>query len=506
MTATLGRPEIDRFRTLVAKHLGLGFEDGKLDYLADVLRGRLQDTSSAHAGAYLGRLEAPGGWRDEWRALAERLTVAETYFFRYGDHFRAFTDVVLPDRAGRGEIRILSAGCASGEEPYTLAILVRERLGDAAGGVRILGIDVNPAMIQKARRGRYSAWSLRETPPEVRDRTFGVEGREFVLDEAIRSMVTFEERNLVDPDPLFWPSDAFDIVFCRNVTMYFPPDVSRAVIARLAGSLRSGGYLFLGHAETLRGISDGFHLRHTHGTFYYQRRKESAIRVPADPVPIPALARGLPSVELLDSSGSWMEVIQRASERIAALADATPAAPGPEAVAAPAPRPAWDLGIIVELLRRERFDDAMKLLKALPAESARDPDTQLLRAVILTNGGDLKGARETCRQILESDELNAGAHYLMALCLEHEGDPRSAAEHDQTSAYLDPSFAMPRFHLGLLAKRRGDLAGARGELTQALALLAREDSSRILLFGGGFSRDALVELCRNELRACGGAA
>ena len=521
MPLTLAPAEIDRFRGLVAQRLGLAFENGKLDYLADILRGRVEDAGCADAGAYLGRFERPEGWREEWRTLAEKLTVAETYFFRNNDHFRAFEGIVLPEharsQAGGRELRILSAGCASGEEAYSLAILARERLGEwaVAPRLRISGIDVNPAMIQKARRARYSLWSLRETPPDVRDRNFRPDGRDFVLNDAVRAMVTFEEKNLVDPDPLFWQPDAFDVVFCRNVTMYFPTEVTQAVIERIAQSLTHGGYLFLGHAETLRGISDDFHLRHTHGTFYYQRRRESGIRPPSVPTAeaLPTPTSTLAAADLLDSGKSWMDVIQRASERIAMLAGASDAGPeiGPASrerveTPGPAPRRTWDLGVIVELLRKERFEDAMKLLKALPGESSLDPDTHLLRAVILTNGGDLKGARETCREILGSDELNAGAHYLMALCLEHEGDRPGAQEHDQTACYLDPSFAMPRFHLGMLAKRDGEIEAAREELGRALGLLTREDSSRILLFGGGFSRDALVELCRSELRVCGGGA
>ncbi len=521
MPLTLAPAEVDRFRNLVARRLGLAFENGKLDYLADILRGRIEDAGGTDAGAYLDRFEGSAGGREEWRALAEKLTVSETYFFRNNDHFRAFSAIVLPEharsQAGGGKLRILSAGAASGEEAYSLAILARERLGEAAAEsrVRILGIDVNPAILQKARRARYSPWSLRETPPDVRDRNFRSEGRDFVLDDAVRAMVTFEEKNLVEPDPLFWRPDAFDVVFCRNVTMYFSADVTRDVIARIAQSLSPGGYLFLGHAETLRGISDDFHLRHTHGTFYYQRRRDSGTRTLLAPAAdaFPAATSTLAAVDLLDSGRSWMDVIQRASDRIATLADASKAAPAigpatkePAETPAPARRRTWDLGVIVELLRKERFEDAMKLLKALPGESALDTDAQLLRAVILTNGGDLKGARETCREILGSDDLNAGAHYLMALCLEHEGDRRGAQEHDQTASYLDPAFAMPRFHLGILAKREGNLEAAREELDRALGLLAREDSSRILLFGGGFSRDALVELFRSELRACGGGA
>ena len=102
------------------------------------------------------------------------------------------------------------------------------------------------------------------------------------------------------------------------------------------------------------------------------------------------------------------------------------------------------------------------------------------------------------------DELNAGAHYVLALCREHSGDGSAAAEHDRVAAYLDPGFAMPRLHLGLMARRAGDREAARRELTQALFLLEREDAARLLLFGGGFNREALVALCDLALRESGG--
>jgi chemotaxis protein methyltransferase CheR len=146
----------------------------------------------------------------------------------------------------------------------------------------------------------------------------------------------------------------------------------------------------------------------------------------------------------------------------------------------------------------------MEHLDALPPASRSDPDVLLLRALVLTSGRDLRRAEEACRELIAADELNAGAHYVMALCREHAGDRPAAVDHDRSAAYLDPDFAMPRLHLGLMARRAGDLDGARRDLSEALRLLAREDPSRILLFGGGFSREALAALCRDELRACGG--
>jgi chemotaxis protein methyltransferase CheR len=126
--------------------------------------------------------------------------------------------------------------------------------------------------------------------------------------------------------------------------------------------------------------------------------------------------------------------------------------------------------------------------------------------VILTVSGDPRDAERVCARILELDELEAGAHYVMALCREHARDLAGAADHDRYALYLDPTFSMPHLHLGLMAKRAGDRDAARRELARALVLLAAEEPSRVLLHGGGFTREALVALCRSELRACGGSA
>jgi len=521
VTSVVDPSDVARFRAAVASRLGLAFEESKLDYLAKVLQERISSLIVASATVYLDRLTSPGGWDEEWRKLAEILTVCETYFFRYWDHFRAFSEVVLPDclqasNTGNG-IHILSAGCASGEEPYSVAILTRESLTNLSDPrlVRIGAIDINNAMLQKAKAGRYSAWSLRETSDELRQRYFRTDGREFVIDKAIREMVGFEERNLLADDPVFWQEGRFDVILCRNVTMYFAPGLTKVIVARMSQALRPGGYLFLGHAETLRGVSNEFHLRHTHGTFYYQKRgvHERRPSTPTAEVLKPGSPAATITTELVETAGSWVEAIRRASEHIAALTE-VPGKPiltsnrmpvhAEKSLPVVVPRYRWDPGVVIELVRRERFSEALDVLRDLPPEWRMDLEVLLLRAVILTNSGDLPQAEKACRELLESNELNSGAHYLMALCREHAGDPSGALDHDQTAAYLDTGFAMPHLHLGLLAKRRRNLEIARQEFGQALILLSSEDVSRILLFGGGFSREALMELSREELRACGG--
>lgn len=515
--ATPDARDVERFRAFVTRRLGLHLDDTKLGAVAEVLARRV-DASGRSIDAFLEHLERASS-SAELHAVVVELTVNETYFFRNAEQFRAFMQVALPARlrarSGERQLRILSAGCSTGEEAYTLAILLREAALDPSWRVSIVGVDVNHVVLEKAARARYSRWSLRETPDDVRRRWFRQEGSELVLDEEIRRAVTFEERNLVDVARDPWRPGTFDVVFWRNVMMYFTPDHAQRVVDRVTNALVPGGYLFLGHAETLRGVSNDFHLLHTHDTFYYQRKQASERRTPHEPstyVHVVVDTAASPSAPeplaaAFDGADSWVDTIHKASQRIRVLSDASQSSSSPPPVAPSAsvpPKRAWNVTLALELLEQERFADALALLGALPPEAASDPRVLLLRAVLLTHGGQLARAEEVCHEVLAIDELDAGAHYVLALCREGAGDRRGAVDHDQVAAYLDPAFAMPRLHLGLLSRRADDRESARRDLGQALVLLQREDASRLLLFGGGFGRDALVQLCRAELVACGG--
>jgi chemotaxis protein methyltransferase CheR len=495
--------ELDRFRGAITQHLGLRFEDSKLDELAEALSARMKTTSSSKVEAYLSSLAVS---REEQHALAGHLTVPETFFFRMADHFRALEESVLPElmESPSRRVRILSAGCASGEEAYSIAMLVRDCACMRGTEATIRGIDINPAVIAKARQGRYTDWSMRETPPEIRERHFRKHGRHFELSNSIREMVVFEEGNLIDPKGAFWQKESFDVIFLRNVLMYFSPDAAKGVIGRVAESMVPGGYLFLGSAETLRGVSQEFHLCQSHGSFYYRRRSRSESRPRVVSRELATTGLSPVSHSVPEIQGDWLKTIRLAAKKIEDLTRR----PGELRKSVMSnlrnpdnPKARSDVSAAMDLMRQERFADA---LDALPQEKVTGTDAQLLRAVALANAGRLAEAEDACNLLLKDDELNAGAHYVMALCREYAVDLPAAADHDQAAIYLDPSFAMPHLHCGLLARRTGDLVVARRELRQAVLLLEREDASRILLFGGGFSRESLVELCNRELKACGG--
>jgi chemotaxis protein methyltransferase CheR len=498
---------VERFRAVVANRLGLTLEQTAHGSPAAVLAGRLAATSLAGED-YLSKLER-AGLDGELGALAQQLTVGETYLFRNAEQFRALTEVVLPSLvAGRsgGVIRILSAGCASGDEPYSIAIAAREAL-PLAWTLAIRAVDANGAMLARARRARYRPWSLRETPEDIQRRYFRAAGPELVLDDAVRSCVSFEQRNLADDDRALWAPASYEVVFCRNVIMYFAPEVQRAVVDRIARALVPGGYVFLGYAETLRGISQQFELCHSHAAFYYRRLDAESRTTAIAPIELPA-AQPSSGATLLDRSDGWFDAIHSAAARIAALTanparDKLVATGSPAALAAPA---GDDLAGCAELIRRERYAEALGIVERLPEARANQPDALLVHAAIRLHSGQRAAAELLCSRLLAADPSGpraAGAHQVLALCCEAAGDRSRAHDHRHTAAYLDPTFAMPRLHLGLAARRAGDASAARRELGHALVLLARESVPRVLLFGGGFDRDALIALCRSELAACG---
>ncbi|HWB76976.1 MAG TPA: protein-glutamate O-methyltransferase CheR [Nannocystaceae bacterium] len=458
---------VDRFGNAIEAKFGLRFDDTRRGFLAEVLERR--------GPSWLAHFEHEAT-TDDLRRLAEELTVGESYFFRNIEQFDALAQVVLPARmharAGAKTLRVLSAGCSSGEEPYSLAIVLREHV-PSEWKVAVTGLDVNPAALRRAATGRYSPWALRETPPEAKQRWFTAQGREHALAAEVRAMVRFAEHNLAEEDALLWAPEHYDVIFCRNVLMYFAPHQARAVIERFERALAPGGYLFLGHAESLRDRSDGFALCQSHGTFYYERAPQR------------------PGAWRDDREPSIPEEVRPATRRARPIASP------------PAVRSADLLVAARELMQRERYSEALAVIEGL---DARDRDTLHLRAVLLTHTERIAEAQAACAALLALDRNDAGAHYLLALCAERAGEVAAAVAHDEAATNVDPTFAMPRLHLGLMARRRRELPTARRELQLALPLLEREDPDKLLLFGGGFARETLIALCCAELVACGGAS
>ncbi|OWQ93784.1 hypothetical protein CDN99_04905 [Roseateles aquatilis] len=467
--------QLPRLRALLAARLGLQFDERQDSRLTTAL-GRV--AGPIGATALLDRMElAPT--RDQLDALAGELTVGETFFFRHPEQFDALRFDLLPALTQRlagdaalastkpRRLRVLSAGCASGEEAYTLAITL-QRAGLAAQGIDwdVLAVDLNPAVIARALDARYGEWSLRATPPELRhlwfrrvDRPAGdpqgatPDGDAWRPLPSIRERVRFEPRHLGLPDPLFWAPGSFDVIFCRNVLMYLEPGALSQAIRNLTGALAPGGVLFLGHAETLRGHTDALALRQSRGCFFYQRDAAHEARREW-PFPWPPMSQADVGRE------HAMPPAPPVAHRVASMASS--AAPDTE-----------------------------------PGELAL-----LDEALLLVEAGQIEDGLRACSRLISPTTpagLQAEVFFLQALAMEERGQLPAAEWNHQRAAAKDAGFAMPHLRLGLLARRRGEVVAARRELRRALELLDGESEDRLRRFGGGFERDDLRRLCRDEI-------
>jgi len=269
--------EFTKFRNFLHRICGIFFSDDMKFILEKRLQRRLEILGMSDFTSYLKyTMEKPEGKKEIGEAI-NILTTNETYFFREKFQLKAFSEEILPDiwkENGQSEnrrLRIWSAGCSSGEEVYTLAILVKETGMFENWDVTVMGSDISSRMIEKARKGVYSASSFRETPDGYLKEYFKPRGKgEYEIVREIRDMVKFGEMNLVNRDEVF-SMGAFDVIFCRNVIIYFDLDVKRKVIEYLFNVLKPGGYLLLGHSESLLNISNKFDLVHLKNDMVYRK-------------------------------------------------------------------------------------------------------------------------------------------------------------------------------------------------------------------------------------------
>ncbi|MFL6241030.1 MAG: CheR family methyltransferase, partial [Actinomycetes bacterium] len=270
--------EFDEIRRLLGKSAGLVFDDSRRDALAFCVGERVRASGCSDVMSYLQMLSTPEA-EEERQALLDEVTIPETHFFRNPPQITALRRHVLPhllkEAAGRGrKLTIWSAGCSTGEEPYTIAMLIRELLPLTNGwDIRIIATDISRRGLATARAARYGERSLVMTDPTDANKFFtrDLDGEPaYVVRPEVAELVEFRRHNLVTEPAPCGPGEV-DLILCRNVTIYFDRETTRLLIGRLHDTLRDGGYLFLGHAETLWQVSDDFHLVTLGDAFVYRR-------------------------------------------------------------------------------------------------------------------------------------------------------------------------------------------------------------------------------------------
>ncbi|MDR7235668.1 CheR family methyltransferase [Neobacillus drentensis] len=257
---------------IIYNYCGLRFAD-RLPTLKEKVSKRLLELGFSH-WEYCQYLKMSP---KEWDVLVELLTINETYFYREENQLNECCSYVLSliKRKKRNRpIRIWSAACSSGEEPYTLAMLIQETGKFLPGSVEIIATDINKKVLQKAEMGWYhhGSFAFRRTPENLLKKYFTDKDGGYQINPSIQKMIKFQYLNLLDQAKIAQLAEV-DIIFCRNVLIYFDHETTKRVIQSLHQNLATGGYLFLGHAESITDMSLGFKKVDSAKTFYY--RKES---------------------------------------------------------------------------------------------------------------------------------------------------------------------------------------------------------------------------------------
>lgn len=447
------REAIRRAAEYVAARTGLAFPPHRE---AELLRGLRQIDDQLDGAAeperLVRRLESDPV---TWERLLDQITVGETYFFREPQHFEFVRREVLPaiaaERGPSASLRVWSAGCASGEELYSLAIVLHRH--GFLSKANLLGTDLSRVALSRAREGHYRSWSLRGMDPSALAPYFVSEPGGVRVSEELRRSVRFEKLNLAEP---LYPSPtngtaALDLIFCRNVFIYLNAETIRQVAARFCRALRPGGYLILGPSDPLLAES-GFDVLTTAAGIVYRRLPaelgvDPSVRIP-QPKPAAELQR--------DDSGP------RAVPVLAA-----PAEPDFTARPSSAPEPSEPTSAddIRELESREG---------AVPAERA-------------------------CSRALEREPLSVELHYLQGILLLELGDTEGAVSAMRRALYLDADLAIAHFTLGALLSKQGDRRGAARAFRNAERCARKTPSQEPLplsdgLLAGGVARAAEREL------------
>lgn len=271
-TVVISEHEFQALRDLIRERFGIFYDDTKQFLLQSRLQTRLLKVRATDFAAYHRYLAHSPEREVEWSELASVLSNNETYFFRERNQLDVLATDVLEEAQRAGTpLRIWSSACSTGEEPYTIGMLLHETHRIAASHLILRATDLSPRALERAATGFYRELSFRATPPEMVQRYFRPFEAGFFIKDEIKRMVEFSRINLMDEHAV-GAMGTFDAILCRNVLIYFEKPTQKRVVEAFAQALRPGGYLFLGHAESIMRVTDKYEPVVTPKAIYYRRK------------------------------------------------------------------------------------------------------------------------------------------------------------------------------------------------------------------------------------------
>ncbi len=461
---TLASPLLSQLSQLVSTQIGLYFPRERWDDLERGMVAAAEEFGFAELEACVRWLLSASLTDPQIAILAGHLTIGETYFFRDQKSFEALEHHVLPDiissqrDAGR-RIQIWCAGCCTGEEPYSIAMLLDRLLPDSEQwNITILGTDINPHFLHNAEAGIYGEWSFRNAPSWVKQRYFTrrQNGR-FEIHPHMKERVKFSYLNLVGEEQYPWASchtSGMNLILCRNVLMYFNTERAARVVANLYRAAADRGWVIVSSTETSQRLFPNFSAVNFPGAVFY--RKDASVDIAF------ALQSGLSS-----------------------RPSATPAVPVPE----------FSPIEITLPLPGEEPESVRLPIQTEPIEHLR------LKARLCANQGKLAEAAAWCTRAIDMDKLNPYSYYLLATIQKEIGLVEDAERSLSDTIYLAPDFPLAHFALGNLYLGQGRRASAERYFATTLALLRTRRPDEILAESEGMPAGRLMEMVAGAILA-----
>ncbi len=471
---------LDRLCTLIAERIGIRTTDYDRSALAAAVDERSRALGMAGPWEYLRMLgNDASGTEEEWRRIVLRITNGESYFFRDHGQIALLRETILPElirrRAEERTLRIWSAGCSTGEEPYSLAILLAELLPDLhRWNIMLLGTDINPEFLERARHARFNQWSFRMVEPGLHARYFHERDGLWELDAMLRSLVRFERWNLLrDGTPTRQiGGQGFDLIVCRNVFIYFDRTAVATVLHGFTGALAGDGYLMTGHSE-LTGIPiDGLQTLRYPGSLVYQRQ----IQPHAMPVAVNRSER------LAAAADKPQPGISVTADLFSGASSAVPVAGVVSKSPAAGPADGADICIrdVEASLRDGDYAEVIRRGEPLVRQFPHHAALRSCLALAYANRGEYGLAEMHCRAALEASSFEVVPYHILAQIAEERGDRAEARGLLRTVLYLAPSSVAAYLHLADLYDAENDKGRARNARISALDILRSTKSTAVV--------------------------
>lgn len=496
MTFHISDSLFSELNDLIATRMGLSFPSGRESDLERGVCSAAREFGYRDVEMCIRWLLSSRLTRSQIETLAIHLTVGETYFFRENKAFEALEQIILPESIQRSkksrQLRIWSAGCASGEEPYSIAMLLSQTLPDLGDwNITILATDVNHRALNKAHIGIYNRWSFRDCPQRVKQKYFErTEDGDFEICPDIKRMVTFGYHNLAeDPYPsLLNNTNAMDIIFCRNVLMYFVPDKQATAIQNFYLCLTDGGWLIVSPSECSHALYPQFVAVPDGNVPLYRKDSQShrlteALQTARAPSTVP--------IEGTTASPRRYRERRRESHGRSRPAVTSALEEEPRDRAGSKPTREQEAGALYE---QNRYVEAEEAALALLSRNQTDPEATALLAKICANQGRLSEALIWCQKVISINKLNPSYHYLLATILQEQGQSEGAVSSLKHALFLDPTFALAHVALGNLARRQHKSRESRRHFMNALSLLSTHRPEDVLPQADGMTAGRLIEV------------